>query len=359
MSFHLPPLPVASEAKLESPAVLRAATRAHRALAELKGSEATIPNESILIDTLALQEAKDSSAIENIITTEDDLFQGDAIAGQYPNPATKEVHNYATALKVGFERVRSQGFLRLEDVLAIQAALEENQAGLRKLPGTVLKNQQTGEVVFEPPQDPVEVERLMGNFLEYFHRDLPSDPDPLVRMAVLHYQFESIHPFYDGNGRTGRILNLLHLILHGLLSLPVLYLSRYIVQHKDDYYRGLQAVRESEAWESWILYILRAVEVTSRETLTMVRGIRDLMQETKQRLRADLPKLYSQELLTNLFRHPYTKIEFIERDLGVTRPTATKYLGALAKAGFVRKSKVGRSNFYINDPLFELLSRRA
>jgi Fic family protein len=234
--------------------------------------------------------------------------------------------------------------------------LEENQAGLRKLPGTVLKNQQTGEVIYEPPQDPAEVERLLGNFLEHFHRAEPGDPDPLARMAVLHYQFESIHPFYDGNGRTGRILNLLHLVLHGLLDLPVLYLSRYIVQHKADYYRGLQAVREAGAWENWILYILRAVEETSRETLTKVRGIRELMQGTKQRLRRDLPKLYSQDLLNNLFRHSCTKIEFIERDLDVSRPTATKYLAALEKAGIVRKSKLGRSNFYVNEPLFGLLS---
>ena len=209
------------------------------------------------------------------------------------------------------ERVRKQNFLRLDDVLAIQAALEENHAGLRKLPGTVLKNQQTAEVVYEPPPDPAEVERLMSNFLEHFHRDEAGDPDPLVRMAVLHYQFESIHPFYDGNGRTGRILNLLHLVLHGLLDLPVLYLSRYVVQHKADYYRSLQAVRETAAWESWVLYVLRAVEETSRETLIKVRGIRTLMQETKQRLRRDVPKLYSQDLLNNLFRHPYTKIELI------------------------------------------------
>lgn len=350
----LPLLP--PEIDVETPAVLRQVAKSHRALAELKGAASTIPNDAILIDTLALQEAKDSSAIENIITTNDDLFQGDVVSGQFPSPAAKEVYNYTKALKIGFDRVRSQGFLRLEDVLAIQSALEENRAGLRKLPGTVLKNQQTGEVVYEPPQDPAEIESLMSNFLEYFHRDEPS-PDSLVRMALLHYQFESIHPFYEGNGRTGRILNLLHLVLHGLLDLPVLYLSRYIVRNKADYYRGLQAVRESGAHEDWTLYMLRAVEKTSRETLDKVRGIRDLMQETKMRMRRDLPKIYSQDLLNNLFRHPYTKIEFIERDFGVSRPTATKYLDALVKAGFVRKSKLGRTNFYINDPLFALLGR--
>ncbi|MFZ2407818.1 MAG: Fic family protein, partial [Methylobacter sp.] len=268
--------------------------------------------------------------------------------------------HYAAALKIGLAHVREQRFLRLDDVLEIQAALEQNRAGLRKLPGTVLKNQQTGEVVYQPPQglveqDPAEIERLMASFLEHFHRDEPGDPDPLVRMAVLHYLFESIHPFYDGNGRTGRILNLLHLVLHGLLDLPVLYLSRHIVRHKPDCYRGLQAVREENAWEAWVLYMLSAVEETSRETLTKVRGIRDLMQATKQRLRSELPKLYSQDLLNNLFRHPYTKIEFIERDLGVSRPTATKYLGALETAGLVRKTKLGRTNIYINEALFSLL----
>lgn len=357
MRTHLKSLPVPGTIELETPAVLRLAARAHRALAELKGAAATIPNETILIDTLALQEAKDSSAIEDIITTEDQLFQGDVLSGQFPSAAAKEVHHYAVALKIGLARVRKQRFLRLADVLEIQAALEQNRAGLRKLPGTVLKNQQTGDVVYQPPQDPAEIERLMSNFLEYFHRDEPGDPDPLVQMAVLHYQFESIHPFYDGNGRTGRILNLLHLVLHGLLDLPVLYLSRYIVKHKPDYYRGLQAVREDDAWEAWVLYMLNAVEETSRETLAKVRGIRDLMQATKQRLRNDLPKIYSQELLNNLFRHPYTKIEFIERDLGVSRPTATKYLGALEAMGLVRKTKLGRTNFYINERLFDLLKR--
>lgn len=356
MTTPLTPLPLPSTVALETPAVLRQLARAHRQLAELKGGAGTIPNESILIDTLALQEAKDSSEIENIVTTEDELFQGDATAAQFPSLATKEVHSYATALKLGFARVREQRFLRLDDVLAIQATLLESRIGLRTLPGTVLKNQETGAVIYTPPQDPEEITRLMGNFLEYFHAG-DDGLDPLVRMAVLHHQFESIHPFYDGNGRTGRILNLLHLVLHGLLDLPVLYLSRYIVRHKADYYHHLQTVRDTGNWEAWVLYMLRAVEETSRQTLTQVQGIRDLMQTTKQRLRTELPRLYSQDLINNLFRHPYTKIEFIERDLGVSRPTATKYLSELCEAGIVRKLKLGRTNFYINEPLFKLLSR--
>jgi Fic family protein len=355
MTTPLTPLPLPSTVTLETPAVLRQLARAHRQLAELKGAAGTIPNESILIDTLALQEAKDSSEIENIVTTEDELFQGDATAAQFPSLATKEVHSYATALKLGFARVREQRFLRLDDVLAIQATLLESRIGLRTLPGTVLKNQETGAVIYTPPQDPEEITRLMGNFLEYFHAG-DDGLDPLVRMAVLHHQFESIHPFYDGNGRTGRILNLLHLVLHGLLDLPVLYLSRYIVRHKADYYHHLQTVRDTGNWEAWVLYMLRAVEETSRQTLTQVQGIRELMQTTKQRLRTELPRLYSQDLINNLFRHPYTKIEFIERDLRVSRPTATKYLTELCSAGIVRKLKLGRTNFYINEPLFKLLS---
>lgn len=357
MPSPLPLLPLPASVSIETPAVLRQLTRAHRQLAELKGAAGTIPNESILIDTLSLQEAKDSSEIENIITTEDELFQGDTVAAQFPNLATKEVHSYAGALKLGFDRIRTQRFLRLDDVLAIQGTLLESRIGLRTMPGTVLKNQQTGAVIYEPPQDPEEIVHLMGNFLEYFHHDDHTAAlDPLTRMAILHHQFESIHPFYDGNGRTGRILNLLHLVLHGLLDLPVLYLSRYIVRNKSEYYERLQGVRDDRGWEAWVLYMLRAVEETSRQTIAQVHGIRMLMQETKQRLRSDLPKLYSQELLNNLFRHPYTKIEFVERDLNVSRPTAMKYLGALNAAGLLRKTKIGRTNFYINESLFKLLA---
>ena len=356
----LRPLPVPDFVDLETPAVLRKLVRAHRALAELKGAVSGIPNESILIDTLALQEAKDSSAIENIITTEDDLFQGDQRSGDFPTLAAKEVYRYAVALRIGFERVRTNGFLRMDDILEIQRALVENRAEFRRLPGTVLRNQQTGEVVYEPPQHPEDVERLMSNFLDYFHladsaeAAVPPIPDPLVRMAVLHYQFESIHPFHDGNGRTGRIMNLLHLVLHGQLDIPVLYLSRFIIRHKADYYKGLQGVRESGNWESWILYMLRAVEETGVGTLEKVRGIQVLMQETKQRLRKELPKLYSQDLLNNLFRHPYTKISFLQRDLDVSRLTATRYLEKLVDAGFLEKHRHGRTNYYINTPLVEL-----
>lgn len=353
----LQPLPLPGGASLETPPILRQLVRSRSQLAELKGVAGTIPNENILIDTLALQEAKDSSEIENIVTTEDELFREDT-ANELSTIAAKEVHSYAAALKQGFHCIREKHFLRLQDVLDLQETLLGGRhVGLRTMPGTVLRNQTTGEVIYTPPQQGDDVLALMNNFLEYFHQPDGTDAlDPLVRMAILHHQFESIHPFYDGNGRTGRILNLLHLVLHGLLDLPVLYLSRYIVRNKPAYYEHLQAVRDHGSWEAWVLYMLHGVEDTSRKTISQVHGIRELMQKTKHRLRAELPKIYSQDLLNNLFRHPYTKIEYIERDLGVSRPTATRYLDELTSASFVRKVKLGRSNYYINEPLFELLS---
>lgn len=329
-----------------------ALTEAHRRLAELKGLCESLPNQGILLDTLGIQEAKDSSEIENIITTHDELYaspEGSPMSG-----GAKEVRHYVSALRTGYEAVRDTGLIRLETVLAVQAELEQNRAGLRKLPGTVLKNEATGQVIYEPPQDAVEVERLMGNLIDFIHAD--DGLDPLLRMAITHHQFESIHPFYDGNGRTGRILNLLMLQREGLLDLPVLYLSRYITTTKPDYYRLLQTVRDEERWAEWCLYLLRGVALTSRSAIMLVKAFRDLMQKTKHDLRKRLPKLYSQDLLNNLYRYPYTKIEFIENELGVSRITATKYLNQLALAGLVRKQKFGKTNFYINEPLFALLS---
>jgi Fic family protein len=238
--------------------------------------------------------------------------------------------------------------------MSLHAELECNRAGLRKLPGTVLKNESTGAVIYEPPQDAAEVAALMDNLIDFVHAD--DGLDPLLRMAIAHHQFESIHPFYDGNGRTGRILNLMILQREGLLDVPVLYLSRYITSTKPDYYRLLQTVRDEDRWAEWCLYMLRGVAVTSRSAIRLVKTFRDLMQKTKHDLRARLPKIYSQDLLNNLFRYPYTKIEFIERELGVSRPTASKYLEQLTSEGLVRKQKMGRTNFYINDPLFQLLS---
>ncbi len=342
--------------ELETKPVLKKLAKAHRALAELKGVAALIPNEAILINTLSLQEAKDSSAIENIITTQDDLYQSDAAKNKFKTLGAKEVHHYATALRTGFTLVQKTGLLTNAMILEMQAILEENSAGFRKVPGTALKNEQTGEVVYTPPQDANEIVRLMSNLEQFINDDSLCDWDPLVKMAVIHHQFESIHPFYDGNGRTGRIINILYLVKQGLLDMPVLYLSRYINQNKASYYRLLQSTRSHTDWEPWLLYMLDGIETTSIQTTRLILEIRDLMQSHKHRLRSELPKIYSQDLLNNLFCHPYTKVEFIMNELQVHRNTATKYLEALIEIGLLSKHKIWKENFYLNDSLYELLA---
>ena len=218
----------------------------------------------------------------------------------------------------------------------------------------MLVNPITNEVVYTPPQDAGTVRSLMENLVNYININNLHEVDPLIKMAIIHYQFESIHPFYDGNGRVGRIINLLYLVLEGLLDLPILYLSRYIIQHKGEYYRQLQALRETNDWEPWLLYMLEAVEQTSKETIILVHRIRDLMLDYKHRIRQQFPKVYSQDLINNLFRHPYTKIDFLVRDLDVTRKTASKYLEMLTQSGFLAKAKIATTNYYMNPPLFEL-----
>ncbi|MCH8530923.1 MAG: Fic family protein [Saccharospirillum sp.] len=355
----LPTLPLESPERWETRAVLKKAAQAHRYLAELKGVSATIPNEEILINTLTLQEARHSSEIENIITTQDDLYRAVVADDASVSPETKEVQDYATALQAGFRSVRQSRLIRLHDILLIQQTLEKNNAGLRKLPGTTLQNQSTGDVVYEPPQSAQEIEDLMENLVAYINDDERCDADPLVKMAIIHHQFESIHPFYDGNGRTGRIINMLYLVAKDLLDLPVLYLSRYLIQTKAGYYQQLQAVRETGNWEPWLLYMLEGVSQTAQQTIDLIGQIRVLMQFTKHRMRDECPKIYRQELLNNLFNHPYTKIEFVMEDLGVSRITATKYLDELVTIGLLNKTKIGRSNFYINAPLMALFLERA
>ncbi len=350
----LAPLSRIDPRRFETVPVFRALVSANRALAELKGLAASIPNQNILINTLTLQEARDSSAIENIVTTQDDLYREDDPA-EAVGTATKEVLRYGQALRAGHRQVRESGLLTLNTVLGIQQQLECNQAGFRRLPGTALRDG-VGRVVYEPPQDANEVRRLMEELERFIHDDPPCAVDPLVKMALIHHQFESIHPFYDGNGRTGRIVNVLYLVKEGLLDIPVLYLSRHIVRTKPDYYRLLQSVRDDDNWEEWVLYMLRAVEVTATETLGTVQAIKTLLQQTKQRIRGEY-KFYSQDLINNLFNHPYTRVDFLRRDLGVSRLTATKYLDTLAADGVLEKVRSGRNNYYINHALFELLAR--
>jgi len=335
---------------LETPAVMRALIEAHRNLAELKGVARSIPNETILISTLALQEAQSSSEIENIVTTQDALYRYQIHADER-DAVTKEVAHYADGLAIGFSEVKTRGLLTLRTILNVQAVLEGNNAGFRATPGTVLQNQTSGEVIYTPPS-PELVPDLMKQLERFIHTD--SNLDSLIRMALIHHQFESIHPFYDGNGRTGRIINILFLVREGLLDTPILYLSRYINQTRSEYYRLLQSVRNEGCWEAWLLYMLRGVSATARHTLELIEQIDLLLMRHKNRIRSN-HKFYSQDLLNNIFHHPYTKVAFLENDLKVSRATATRYLDALALDGILLKKKLGRENYYINQELVDLL----
>ncbi|WP_299212957.1 Fic family protein [uncultured Aquimarina sp.] len=341
----------------ETKKVLKNLSTAHRALAELKGVAQSIPRQEILINTLTFQEAKDSSEVENIITTHDELYKSSLGFEEFISPAAKEVESYSLALKHGFTIVSQRKILSGNNIIEIQRILEKNNSGFRKLPGTNLKNQQTGEVVYEPPQSADEIQRLMQNLVEFMNNDELIDYDPIVKMAIIHFQFESIHPFYDGNGRTGRIINILYLVLQNLLDIPILYLSRYIIKHKGDYYRFLQDVRDNNNWESWILFMIKAVEETAIHTIDLIKDIKQDMMYMKNILR-DNYKFYSQELLNHLFKMPYTKIEFLKNDLKISRVTASNYLNKLSDDNIIHKHKLGKSNYYINPLLMNTLIKK-
>lgn len=355
--YKIPELPLQYD--LETKAVLKQANKANRKLAELKGIAATIPNEEILISTLTLQEAKESSEIENIVTTQDDLYKADLnIKKQYITASAKEVLKYREAIQYGFSAVRHDKILSNNRIIKIQEHLVDNKAGFRTLPGTKLKDSRE-TVVYTPPQNAMDIERYMNNLENFINIPDLCDCDPLVKMAIIHHQFESIHPFYDGNGRTGRIVNVLYLIINNLLDLPILYLSRYITRNKSEYYRLIQAIRDkdgdnSRQWEEWILFILRGVEETAEETICLVKGISQLMNKYKMILRPIFGKQYKHELLNNLFFHPYTKIEYMQKDMMVQRKTATKYLDTIVTHGLLRKIKLGRENYYVNEELMNL-----
>lgn len=363
IEYNIPKLPL--DFDFETKAIMRQLTKSNRRLAELKGVALTIPNENILLSSLVLQEALDSSAVENIVTTSDELYRAELdIKGGLTNAATKEVLNYREAMQVGFDMVRRNRLLTLNDIKQIQKTLEHNNAGFRTVPGTKLKSSK-GEVVYIPPQSGEDVARYMSNLEQYINDPEIHDIDPLIKMAIIHHQFESIHPFYDGNGRTGRILAILYLVVNDLLDLPILYLSRYITHNKGEYYRLIQRIRDNspdnaEDWEKWILFILKGVEETAIETIRLVKSISALMAKYKNILKPLFGKQYKHELLNNLFFHPYTKIEFMERDMSVQRKTAAKYLDTIvSETGLLQKQKLGRSNYYINTELMELFIFRA
>lgn len=357
-SYEIPLLPLPYD--LETKAVLRQANKANRKLAELKGVAQTIPNERILISSLTLQEAKDSSAVENIVTTQDDLYRAGLDASfTLIGAATKKVLFYREAINEGFKLVRNKNILTLNDIKRIQEVLEQNSAGFRTTPGTQLKRSSDGAVIYTPPQDGQLIVELMSNLEQFINDDELCPIDPLVKMAIIHHQFESIHPFYDGNGRTGRIVNILYLVTSGLLDLPILYLSRYITHNKAEYYERIQAIRNatgdnSAQWEEWILYMLRGVEQTAEETITLVKNIGNLMTKYKNIIRPAFGRKYSHELLNGLFYHPYTKIGHLESNMQVSRQTAAKYLDKLASLGLLQKERMGKENYYINTQLMEL-----
>lgn len=363
IEYNIPKLPL--DFDFETKAIMRQVTKSNRRLAELKGVALTIPNENILVSSLVLQEALDSSAVENIVTTSDELYRAELdIKGGLTNAATKEVLNYREAMQVGFDMVRRNRLLTLNDIKQIQKTLEHNNAGFRTVPGTKLKSSK-GEVVYIPPQSGEDVARYMSNLEQYINDPEIHDIDPLIKMAIIHHQFESIHPFYDGNGRTGRIIAILYLVVNDLLDLPILYLSRYITHNKGEYYRLIQRIRDNdpdnaEDWEKWVLFILKGVEETAIETIRLVKSISALMAKYKNILKPLFGKQYKHELLNNLFFHPYTKIEFMERDMSVQRKTAAKYLDTIvSETGLLKKQKLGRSNYYINTELMELFIFRA
>lgn len=351
--MSIPILPL--QRNFETAQILKATIRANRHLAELKGAARSIPNQDILINTLSIQEAKDSSEIEEIITTHDAVFRATIQQTPIEDQAAKEVRDYREAIYFGFQKTQDIGLILDRDIREINRLLTHNTAGYRKTPGTALRNYQTGAVVYIPPQHPQEIIDGMYNLVQFINEPDSSDIDPLIKMAIIHHQFESIHPFYDGNGRTGRILNILYLINNDLLYSPILYLSRYIVQTKTEYYRLLQDVRDNDSWEEWILYILKGIETTAKQTLCTVEQIKVLMLNFKHRLRSTLPKIYSQDLLNNIFYHPYTKIDYIIEALQVSRPTASKYLQQLVAHGFLREEQMGKSKFFVNHELMTLL----
>jgi Fic family protein len=351
---NLPLLPP-ERRKIETINILRQLVNSSVSLAELKGLANTLPNPHILLNAFILKEARASSEIENIITTQDKLYQALSSKIIDIDAETKEVLQYREAMLFGFHLIKKKGFINTNTITSIQKILEESNAGIRRLPGTALRNAKTQKVIYTPPDDHNIILQLMKNLEIYLNET--DDLSPLIKLAIQHYQFESIHPFYDGNGRTGRIINILYLVLHGLLESPILYLSGYIIAHKAEYYRLLQEVRTNENWEEWIIYILKGVEETAKETIDQIGKINNLFQSTQEKIRAISPKSYNKELLEILFEHPYSKIENLTERLKISRITAAKYLKFLESIGILKSIKVWKETFYINIQLFDLLKK--
>src|SRR5690554_1476202 len=352
--YQLEKLPPLRE-KVETIEILRQTNKSSAALAELKGIAKTIPNQTMLINAIVLQEAKDSSEIENIITTQDELYKALTVNKTHISPETKEVVNYRKAIFQGYDLAKSQGFIKVNDIVSIQQELVDNTAGIRSTPGTMLKNDTTGEIVYTPPQDKIEILDLLSNFINHYNQQ--DELSPLINLAILHYQFESIHPFYDGNGRTGRIINILYLILNELIDVPILYLSSYLIKNKTEYYRLLNKTNHDGEWENWIIFMLKAVESTSRDTIIKIINIKNLLDNTIIKVQNESPKIYRKELVELLFEQPYSKIDFVVARLGVERKAASRYLKELEEIGVLKSQKVGREILYINKELIKILKQ--
>lgn len=350
----LPSLPPRDD--IETKAVLKACIAARASLAELRVSGQLIPNQSVLINSIPLLEAQASSEIENIVTTTDRLFRFANETGDQADPATKEALRYRTALNEGFHSLRERP-ISTSTAVAVCRRIKGVELDIRSTPGTALMNEATGLVIYTPPEGQELLRNKLANWEHYIHE--AEDIDPLVRLAVMHYQFEAIHPFIDGNGRTGRVLNLLYLVDKGLLDIPVLYLSRYIIGNKRAYYDRLLAVTTKGSWEDWILYMLEAVRETSDWSTARIRAIRDLLDQTAERIRRDLPKIYTRELAEVIFVNPYCRISDLV-DAGIAkRQAASVYLKALVDIGLLEETKAGRENLYINPALLSLLRDQA
>lgn len=347
----LPPLP--PHAELESKAILKKAITASRALAELKGMAERMPNQAMLIDSLVLQEARASSEIENILTTNDELFKAASDEALPASAEAKEVLRYRQALNRGFRQIKERP-LATGLFIEIAQLIKETDFSVRRMPGTRIANSQN-ETIYTPPEGEGVIRDKLRELENFMHAD--DGLDVLVKMALVHYQFEAIHPFPDGNGRTGRILNILYLVDRGLLNLPVLYLSRYVIDHKAAYYEGLRRVTEEGAWADWVLYMLDAVEQTSLRTHQQITDILALMESVRERVQREAPAVYSKDLIEQIFHQPYCKIAFLERAGLGTRQTCSKYLRGLERLGVLTGQKIGREVYFINQELYKLLTR--
>lgn len=347
----LPVLPFQKD--LETKDILKKSISANRALAELKAMAYTIPNKDILLKILTIQEAKDSNEIENIITTHDDIYK-EELNLTNTTPESKEISKYKKALLAGIKLI-DNNVLSINNIITIQNIVKNNDAGIRKQPGTKIKEENTNKIIYEPPQEHSYIRKLLFNLESYINK--PNTIDPLINMAIIHYQFEVIHPFYDGNGRTGRIINILYLILKGILDSPVLYLSNYIIKNKKQYYRLLQTTRTKDNFEEWILYMLDGLEQTAKQTTKLIKAINSMMEQQKNEIKTQLPSIYSKDLLEVMFSYPYMKISFLIKELDVTRQTASHYLHQLEHINLIKSKKSGREKYFVNTQFFELLKK--